>query len=456
MSSSTLVSAAIILFCVAAILYYQNTTQKEHFTSPGEVNNFLNSWVSWAPTDPPIAGSSYTPNGIPNQNAPNDLSIAPISQPGAYPSGITSGKKQLGPTSGINPSLARSIDLMELDSKITTWLEAATQCENDAPCTLTPLQQQQRVLLQSRLVDVRSQIQTNQITDKLRDVTNEIMALREENAKWYHKTPFLSAVFEFGVGVDQEATLTKNQYNMFLSIVAKVIQEYEELNSPTPQQKVRTRQLHEILEYLLRLKTRPYIRMGATRLFLQKTLLPEQPLPTLYNYSYEDISDNQRYQNTINDHDDVMNYLKNIQWKLKLRSDPVGQELQRSATALLNGLKNGDIPVTDALNRAVGLDTMLQPAPAGAPDQPLQYNEQPGATYGNKRCLIAGAKRLCRDVTKAFPRDAAALGCAPIKTRYQAETVINTVCNNIRSSVPTVSPDQFNCGALKQQLKRDG
>lgn len=455
MSSSTLVSAAIILFCVAAILYYKNTV-REHFTSPAEVNDFLNAWVSWGPTQPPIAGTSYTPNQTPNLNAPGDLNMAPISQPGAYPSGNSNslGKKQQAPTSGNNPSLARPIDLMDLDSKITTWLEAATQCENDAPCTLTPLQQQQRVLLQSRLVDVRSQIQSNQVTDTLRDVTKEIMSLREENAKWDHNTPFVSDVFEFGVGVDQDVTLTKEQYDMFLQIMAKVIKEYEKLHRPKPQQIVRTRQLYIIREYLLRQKNRPYIRMGAARLFLQKMLLPDQPLPTLYNNSH--VNDTPA-EIRASDSDDVRDYLRNIQWKLTVLYGPVENDLHRSTAELMKRLLNGDISVTEARNKAVDLDMMLQPAPAGIPglQQPLQQRGL-GVLYGNDRAIITGAARLCHDVRKAFPRDAAALGCGPVRTRCQAETVINTVCNNIRSSVPTVSPDQFNCRALKQQLRRDG
>jgi len=182
-------------------------------------------------------------------------------------------------------------------------------------------------------------------------------------------------------------------------------------------------------------------------------LLPEQPLPTLYYNSDGDGLD--KYSNP--DSDDVINYLHAIQLKLNVRYDPDSQELTRKVSSILKALKHGDISVTEALNKAVDLDMMLQPAPAGAPDQPLQqHTQRPGAAYRNERCLMAGAERLCRDVTKAFPHDAEALGCAPIETRYQAETVINTVCNNIRSSVPIVSPDQFNCHALKQQLKRDG
>lgn len=447
MSSSTLVSAAIILFCVAAILYYKNTV-REHFTSsPAEVNDFLNAWVSWAPTSPPIAGTSYTPNATPNQKVPGDLNSAPISQPGAYPSGNSNSlaKNQQGqPT---NPSLARAIDLMDLDSKITTWLEAATQCERDAPCSLTAQQQGQRLLLQSRLRDIRWQLESNNITDTLRTITREIKELRQENAKWNHMTPFLADVYEFGKGVNQDMFLTNVQYATFLEIITRGIEELENVEYATPQQKVRSRQLHEIRDQLRRSKQQPRIRMGAAKEFLHKMLQPEQPLPTVYTSSQEDAPKGHS--------DDVVDYLRNIQWNLTLRYDPVGQELQRSATALLNSLNAGDISVTEARNKAIRLDTMLQPAPAGTPGLPLhqQHKHRSGT---NERAIIAGASRLCRDVGKAFPRDAAALGCGPIETKYQAETVINTVCNNIRSSVPTVSPDQFNCHALKQQLKRDG
>jgi hypothetical protein len=56
------------------------------------------------------------------------------------------------------------------------------------------------------------------------------------------------------------------------------------------------------------------------------------------------------------------------------------------------------------------------------------------------------AQTLCKQIREAFPLDADALGCRHhISDNYEAETVINTVCDRIRYSVPTVSPEQFNC-----------
>jgi len=180
-----------------------------------------------------------------------------------------------------------------------------------------------------------------------------------------------------------------------------------------------------------------------------------------------------------------MEYLRNIQWKLTMSYDPADQEMKRSAASLMDRLRAGGISVTDARSAAVQMDSRMQPLAFGSPSMAIdspgiisnfvgsdssgpdstssaqgpatgfpQPKPKPVTLEGTD--LIKGAKRLCRDVTKAFPRDAQALGCSPINTKFQAETVINTVCANIRSSVPSVTPEQFNCPALKQKIKTDG
>jgi len=152
--------------------------------------------------------------------------------------------------------------------------------------------------------------------------------------------------------------------------------------------------------------------------------------------------------------------------------------MKRSAASLMDRLRAGGISVTDARSAAVQLDTRMQPLAFGSPgiishfvgsdsSGPESTSSAQGPATGFTQPkpkpvalegtdLIKGANRLCRDVTKAFPRDAQALGCSPINTKFQAETVINTVCANIRSSVPSVTPEQFNCPALKQKIKTDG
>jgi hypothetical protein len=60
---------------------------------------------------------------------------------------------------------------------------------------------------------------------------------------------------------------------------------------------------------------------------------------------------------------------------------------------------------------------------------------------------VERARRLCKQVQEAFPNDAEALGCPmhPQTDPVSAETVVYNVCARIRDSVPSVSPDQFNC-----------
>lgn len=58
-------------------------------------------------------------------------------------------------------------------------------------------------------------------------------------------------------------------------------------------------------------------------------------------------------------------------------------------------------------------------------------------------------KRLCKQIREAFPRDAEALGCPAIgrgnANGNESENIVRLVCDRIRYSVPSVSPDQFNC-----------
>jgi len=78
-------------------------------------------------------------------NVPPDLNRAPISQPGAFPGSFPTASDNKpsnvpGPMNNTRQTLAQAKDLTELDSKITTWLAAASQRENEAPGSLTAQQ----------------------------------------------------------------------------------------------------------------------------------------------------------------------------------------------------------------------------------------------------------------------------------------------------------------------------
>jgi len=462
----------------------------ENFDSDqAEVKHMINAWAVWDPKQPPIAGRSYNPRKAIDASypVPPDLNRAPVSKPGAFPPGAlpTASDNQPQGVPGAPPStrqtMAQSKDLSELDSKIMTWLEAASQREHDKPGSLTPQQLEQRIILQARLEDIRQQLGFNKITDNYKTVADEITALRRENAGWQHQAPYISAVFEYGKGVNPDALLTKEQYDRFFDLFGEAIKEYKNLYQPEPLQKVRYQQLQVIRQSLIDSSSPtnpPPIRMGAAQLFLRQMLRPEQPLPTLYSLDFLGGRSGFGLGGLDMNPDDVMEYLRNIQWKLTMSYDPADQEMKRSAASLMDRLRAGGISVTDARSAAVQLDTRMQPLAFGSPgiishfvgsdsSGPESTSSAQGPATGFTQPkpkpvalegtdLIKGANRLCRDVTKAFPRDAQALGCSPINTKFQAETVINTVCANIRSSVPSVTPEQFNCPALKQKIKTDG
>jgi len=149
-----------------------------------------------------------------------------------------------------------------------------------------------------------------------------------------------------------------------------------------------------------------------------------------------------------------------------MRYSPDELDMKRAAGALMDRLSVGPIEPAVARRYIVKMDTLRQPAPFGtiipvtrAPvpmggDLISNFTDMPASMSDSP--IIHGAKRLCYQIRKAFPKDAQALGCAPVTTEYEAETVINTICTRLKSSVPTVTPEQFNCPALKQLMKTDG
>jgi hypothetical protein len=361
-------------------------------------------------------------------------------------------------------TLAQAKDLTELDSKITTWLAAASQRENEAPGSLTSQQLEQRIILQARLEDVRQQLGLNQVTDNYSTVANEIRALRRENANWQHRTPYVSDAFDFGNGVNPDALLSKDQYDHFFGILGAAIKEFGDLYQPEPLQKVRYQQLQVIRQSLVDSSSPtnpPPIRMGAAQLFLRQMLRPEQPLPTLFSVDF--IKAGSGFPGSSGfpggglemNSDDVMDQLRNIQWKLTVSYDPAEQELKHAAASLMERIRSGAISVVDARGQLAMMDLRRRPAPLGYPGDIISPFVSGSGSSGSSKHdhVIAGANRLCAQITKAFPKDYAALGCAPVTTAYEAETVINTVCDRIQQTIPSVTPEQFNCPALKQMSK---
>ena len=476
MSSTPMIGAAVLVFCIAALLYYQSTTVENFASEDVITKNMLNAWATWDPKQPPIAGRQYNPLQSTGFVVP-DLNRAPISKPGGYPngSGFSTGsfppaadnkpQNVPGPMNTTRQTLAQAKDLSELDSKIMTWLAAASQKEHEKPGSLTSQQQEHRIILQARLEDIRQQLGLNQVTDNYVTVANEIKALRRENANWQHQAPFVSDAFDFGKGVNPDALLTKEYYDRFFGILGAAIKEFHDLYQPDPLQKVRYQQLQIIRQSLIDSSSPtnpPPIRMGAAQLFLRQMLRPEQPLPTLFSVDFIRAglgNDLGLGLGLDMNSDDVMEYLRNIQWKLTMSYDPADQEMKRAAASLMDRLRSGGISVTDARAYITHMDQYRQPMPFGATISPFVGSQGKPEKPGKPNPIITGAQRLCKQISKAFPnpRDAKALGCSSIiSDKDHAEAVINTVCENIRSSVPSITPEQFNCPALKQMTKSDG
>jgi len=410
MSSPAILAATVVVFAVAALLYYQS---QEGFSNRS----------SWTPSQTPIAGRQYDPR-MQAYPVPADLSYAPVSEPsGSFPRPpATGGQRPDGvPGAGSLPreALAQIRDLRELDSKITVWLDAASQMEREQPGSMTSDQLQRRVMLQARLADVRDQLGTGLVTDTWTSVADELRELRRENAGWQAQSPSIDAVYGFGQGKDPRAFLTADDYKVFFGYFNAGVLELQGLAQPDPIQKVRLQQLQVIRQDLIDTQRRtgtPPIKMSAAQLFLRQMLKPDQPLPTLFSIEPPLL------KTFADSHTDVLADLQDIQWKLIVQYDPASQELKRAAADMLDRIQAGELTPQDARSQIVELRESYDP-----------------------QNTIQRASRLCGLIRQAFPADADALGCRPIQNEYDAETVINTVCSRLRNSVPTVSPEQFNC-----------
>ena len=146
---------------------------------------------------------------------------------------------------------------------------------------------------------------------------------------------------------------------------------------------------------------------------------------------------------------DVIQQLKDIQWTLTVKYVPGQADLMKTVTAMLDRMESGEASVHEvAAARSSIAEFNHVTAPSPAPSASCSI-ESAHESYDMPAPLQKRATTLCAQIHEAFPHDAEALGCPgikrPIQDEYEAETTINTVCSRLRFSVPTVTPEQFNC-----------
>lgn len=426
MTSPKVIGAAILVFLVAAALWYQATSaQSEGFSNP--------------PT-PPVAGRPYGAVGeLADDNArvPADLNKAPVINP--IPNNTIPTTEQRptavpGAPNAPREALATRKDLLELDNKITAWLAAANQLETAHPGSLTPEQRQRRVMLQARLGDIRNQLGTSLITDTYKTVANEILTVRRENTGWGRALPSLEAVHSFGKhAASQDAFLTPDQFREFTGLFHAILNDYQGHTQPNPLERVRLQQLQVIAQDLKR-EPAPPIRVATARLFLEQAQKPDQPLPTLFatvpGFQSPEVTATATHATRP---DDIIRQLQDMQWRLTVTYDPAGQALKRSVATMLQRIQAEGMRMPPTEMEAA------RTAVAGLQSRVDAYDPAD---------LVTRATTLCAQASEAFgPTDARALGCpiAPIKTQLEGENTLNLVCERIRTSVPSVDPRQFNC-----------
>ena len=399
---------------------------------------------------------------------PGDLAKAPVSAPsGSVPKSVQkpNGTPGTGTAGAPREAMAQLKDLRELDSKITTWLDAASQLDREQPGSLTTQQRQDMVQYQGRLASIREQLGTGMIVDTYKQVAVETLKLRNENAKWQKGPASLTAIHSFGLHANPNALLTEADYTQFFALFTAGIQELQGMSLPDPLQKVRLQQLQMMRQELndARKKGLPSIKMSAAKLYLTQMLKPDQPLPTLISVDVQEPPHLQ--QQITNQFGDIMHEIKNMEITLTVKYDPASAELKRALAGLMDKMKAGE--VSPAMARS-HMD-LLKEARARPAAQPLDQRlhtiqntaahesnshrdprfrldpvSRPTSSY-NPNNLIKRATTLCDQIREAFPEDGDALGCQRVTNDFQAETVINTVCDRLRYSVPTVTPEQFNC-----------
>lgn len=415
-----LLSGAVFVFIVVAILYYQSHSQFEHFVNVPDV--------------------------------PADLNRAPNSKP--IPSLPKSAQIHQG-TPGIekipSEALATQRDLQSLDDIISTWLTAASSLERSNPAALSPEQKQERVLLQVRLTGVRNQIASGLITDTFRSVQADSKRIQSENSSWGKSSTQLEFVDSFAKSSPAGALLSDSQYRDFRGLLEAGYNEMNGYIQPEPLQRVRLQQLQVIRMDLNKAERKgtPMIQVGNARMFLQNMMKPEQPLPSLFQVSQMETFANANAGGYIvspiekNRTDDIIRDLRDLQWKLKRQNTPGLQDAVEEIGDILRRLQTGNASIDD-INNARGAIVEFQnmQGPEGFP-----------ATSSDDLSPIQiRAQSICQSVHRAFPDDAEALGCPADKSpssKKRSQQIIHTVCERLKYSVPTVSTEQFNCPTTK-------
>jgi hypothetical protein len=183
-------------------------------------------------------------------------------------------------------------------------------------------------------------------------------------------------------------------------------------------------------------------------------LKTDQPLPTLFAMESA-VQAKPHAESTA----DVLAALQDVEWELTISHDPAEQELKRAVAAMLtdvrrHGATMAPHQVAAARARVAAFKTARAPAaalPGAWPGAPWPSHASLQKVDYDPSDRITRARTLCKQVREAFGDGGAeALGCPvwgkhAIETETEAENAINTVCDRLRTSVPTVDPEQFNC-----------
>jgi len=376
---SPLITAAIAVFFIAALLFWQMKQQRlEGFSIGGA----------------PVGGRPYGAVGERDHNGsflPADLHKMPFSGPAQpvanLPASTIRPITVPGPITSVRDPPATQVDMQELNTQLITWLTAIDQRNNEHPGSSTPEQNQQRVLYEARSASILDQLGSGNITDTRLQVAAETREVKRDNEMWKRQYPNIEELAGFGLNLPQDEFLTAEQYNEFRGLFDAVLKELREIPQPDPLNRVRYQQLQVLLQDLEtaeRKYTVPPIKMRSARLFLQRAVRPDQPLPTLF------AMDSQK----------------------STKNPPVNA---KASDMFISGPEHGVQEVEEY--------------------DPKNYVER--------------ARTLSRQIQRAFPRDAEALGCPmnpeSIITESDAMNVIGVVCDRLRYSVPSVTPAQFNC-----------
>uniref|UniRef100_A0A6C0DCP7 Uncharacterized protein n=1 Tax=viral metagenome TaxID=1070528 RepID=A0A6C0DCP7_9ZZZZ len=411
---SPLVTMAIAIFIVAALLFWQMKQQ---------------SIEGFAAAAAPVGGRPYGAVGEQDRNGsflPADLKNMPFAGPAVpatnLPVSIIRPITVPGPSTAVRDPPATQKDLQELNVQLTTWLTATDQRENDHPGSLTPEQSQQRVLYEARSASILDQLGSGIITDTISQVQAELRELSRENAAWKRQYPSVEQIAGFGLNERQDVLMTGEQYDNFRGLLDAILQSLREIPQPDPLNRLRYQQL-QVFQRELQSAERKYpvppIMMRAARLFLQRAQRADQPLPTLFAME----AMQQPKAPLVEQRSDIIPFL------------PV-------LGAEANGASNDELRRMVADFRTVAdlgpwsSDSIYSTADA-AVQLPLGYDPANS---------VQRARTMCNQIRKAFPNAAEDLGCPPhITTVSEAKNVMGIVCDRLRYSVPTVSPAQFNC-----------